>query len=123
MGLHNQQGQLGEALAIDYLRKQGYEILETNWKLQHLEADIIARKEGFVVIVAVKTRKSEHFGNPEAFIDRKKMQACVTLLNAYIRLHGLTEEGRIDVIAIVHNSTGYNLQHYPNAFSAHSIRR
>jgi len=44
MAEHNELGKLGEELAVEYLQKEGYEILETNWVFQKAEIDIIAKK-------------------------------------------------------------------------------
>ncbi|MFY7938847.1 MAG: YraN family protein, partial [Flavobacterium sp.] len=44
MAEHNDLGKLGEELAVDFLEKNSYEILETNWTFQKAEVDIIAQK-------------------------------------------------------------------------------
>ena len=52
MAEHNDLGKFGEELAVDFLEKNGYEILETNWVFDKAEIDIIAQKE--------KNKKSIH---------------------------------------------------------------
>ena len=47
MAEHNELGQLGEDLAVDFLQKNGYEILDRNWRFQKAEIDIIAQKDQF----------------------------------------------------------------------------
>ena len=59
-------GAEGEAAAVKYLRSQGYEVLETNWRFGQEEIDIIAQTKDFLVIVEVKTRSSKAFGEPDA---------------------------------------------------------
>ena len=68
MAEHNELGKLGEELAVDFLQKNGYEILETNWVFQKAEIDIIAQKDNILVAVEVKTRSSIDFGLPQDFV-------------------------------------------------------
>ena len=77
MASHNELGKLGEELAIDYLKKDGYSILNTNWTFQKAEIDIIAQKENILAIVEVKTRSSLEFGLPQDFVTPKKIQLLV----------------------------------------------
>lgn len=72
MAVHNELGKQGEALAVEYLRKEGYEILETNWVFQKAEVDIIALKGDVLAIVEVKTRSSLEYGLPQEFVKPKK---------------------------------------------------
>ena len=65
MADHNDLGKLGEELAVNYLTGKGYEILERNWRNIHKEIDIIAKDGKFLVIVEVKTRKSDEYGAPD----------------------------------------------------------
>jgi putative endonuclease len=63
----------GEKLALHFLNSSGHIILETNWRKNHIELDIIARTKEELVIVEVKTRGSLFFGSPESFVGQKKM--------------------------------------------------
>jgi putative endonuclease len=56
MAEHNELGKLGEELAAEYLQKNGYAILETNWVFQKAEIDILAQKENTLAVVEVKTQ-------------------------------------------------------------------
>ena len=56
MAEHNELGKLGEELAENYLTKNGYTILDTNWVFQKAEIDIIAQKANILAIVEVKTQ-------------------------------------------------------------------
>lgn|SRR5574344_1659045 len=118
MAVHNNMGQIGEQMALRYLEQQGYEILETNWRAGHLEADIIAYKDKTVVFVEVKSRKNDTFGSPETFVDRKKQQSYIRLANAYMLQHHRTEEARFDIITVILNASGCDIQHFPRAYSA-----
>ena len=75
MAKTNVIGKEGEQAACEYLIGKGYTVRDINWRLGHLEIDIVAHepKANLLHIVEVKTRKSiEHFDPMEA-INRKKM--------------------------------------------------
>ena len=69
---NTQKGILGEEITTEHLLKMGYEILEKNWRHQHLELDIIASINNTLVIVEVKLRANDFFGNPEEFVTKSK---------------------------------------------------
>lgn len=100
MAEHNESGTHGEELAVAFLKKNGYTVLETNWRHQHLEADIIAVFKDLVVIVEVKTRSGNFFGEPETFVTRQKKKNLQTAANAYIQSKHLDMEVRFDIISI-----------------------
>jgi len=77
MAEHNITGQKGEQMAAEFLEKNGYKILETNWRFMNLEADIIAEKSKILVIAEVKTRKSNYFGEPESFVTKQKQKNLI----------------------------------------------
>ena len=91
-----QKGRQGEKLANDFLRNKGFKILDTNWRFQHKEIDIVAMKDNEIVFVEVKARKNTAFGRPEEAVDKD--------INLNVRF---------DVISIINNS---QIRHYPNAF-------
>lgn len=101
MAEHNETGKTGEELAVKYLEEKGYEILETNWRFKNLEADIIAQKKNILVIAEVKTRRTNYFGEPEEFVDKKKQKNLVKAANAYIELKGIDIEVRFDIISVL----------------------
>ena len=113
----NEIGKKGEEIAYKYLESQGYDILETNWRLGHLEADIIAAKDGILVFAEVKTRRSDEYGAPEDFVDKRKQRAYVKIANNYILTNKRTDEARFDIIAIITDGQSFNIKHIPNAFT------
>ena len=85
MAHHNELGKIGEQLAVDYLLKNGYEILERNFFYDKAEIDIIAQKEeGIIVVVEVKTRNSAFFGDPQSFVTKGKIKLLVKAANEYM---------------------------------------
>jgi len=116
MAKHYDLGITGEKLAIDYLLKKGYQIVVKNYRFQKAEIDIIAQKEDTLVCVEVKTRSSDYFGNPQDFIDAKKIKRLVKAMNHYIITKDLNVEVRFDIIAIIKNKTKTKIKHIKDAF-------
>ena len=101
MAAHNELGKWGETLAAEFVEKQGYEILERDWKSGHHDLDIIARDEDTLVIIEVKTRRNRLFGDPEEAIDYKKRLSLQSAINHYVKSHRIKIPVRFDVISIV----------------------
>jgi len=116
MAEHNELGKVGEELAVDFLQKNGYDILETNWTFQKAEIDIIALKENSLAVVEVKTRSSIEFGLPQDFVKPKKIQLLVKAVNEYIVSNDLDVEVRFDIIAIYKEDKTYKIEHIEDAF-------
>ena len=116
MADHNDLGKLGEELSVEYLQKQGYEILETNYVFQKAEIDIIAKKENVLAVIEVKTRSSLDFGLPQDFVKPKKIQLLVKAVNEYIVSNDLDVEVRFDIIAVHKEGKNFNIEHLEDAF-------
>jgi putative endonuclease len=116
MAEHNDLGKFGEELAVEFLQKEGYEILETNWNFQKAEIDIIAQKENILAIVEVKTRSSLEFGLPQDFVKPKKIQLLVKAVNEYVITKDLDLEVRFDIIAIHKEGKSFAIEHLMDAF-------
>ncbi len=116
MADHNELGKLGEKLAVEFLRKDGYTILETNWTFQKAEIDIIAQKENILAIVEVKTRSSLDFGLPQDFVKPKKIQLLVKAVNEYVVSKDLDIEVRFDIIAVHKEGKSFVIEHLIDAF-------
>ncbi len=94
-------GILGEKIAVDYLSKQGYRVLETNFRCREGEIDIVAEKDDFLVFVEVRTRRSTSFVTPEESVTPSKIERLITLGQTYIESHqDLPPSWRIDVVAV-----------------------
>jgi len=116
MAEHNELGKKGEDLAVEHLLKNGYAIVERNWRFQKAEIDIIAKKESTLAIVEVKTRSSDYFGNPQDFITPKKIKLLVTAVDAYVTQRDLDVEVRFDIIAIINQKNTFSIEHLTDAF-------
>jgi putative endonuclease len=116
MATHNQLGNKGEEIAVTYLLKNKYRILERNWRYKKAEIDIIAIKKGVLAVVEVKTRSSDYFGNPQDFVNQKKIQLLVNAVNEYVLTKNLDVEVRFDIIAILKTNEQFEITHLKDAF-------
>ena len=111
-------GKEGEQAACEYLIGKGYTVRDINWRLGHLEIDIVAHEPSanLLHIVEVKTRKSiEHFDPMEA-INRKKINNLVNAANGYIQYYNLPMYVQYDVMILVGQAPDYEIHYIPNAF-------
>ena len=115
MATHNDIGKQGEQLAKEFLETNNYVILETNYRYKKAEIDIIAVKENILAIVEVKTRTSTHFGEPESFVNNKKIKLILEATNAYIMEKDLDLEVSLDIISVVVGKEN-EINHIPNAY-------
>ncbi len=116
MAQHNELGKKGEQLAVDFLLKNNYDILERNYRFDKAEVDIIAKKDDILAVVEVKTRSSLDFGNPQDFVKPKQIKNLVKAVDEYVTENDLDVEVRFDIIAIVKENKTYNIEHLENAF-------
>jgi len=94
-------GMMGEKLACDFLGKNGYSIVETNYRCPRGEIDIIARQRDTLVFIEVRTKTSRLFGRPEESITPVKMARLRTVAEHYGQNRvNLPASWRIDVVAI-----------------------
>ena len=113
-------GIIGEAEATKMLESKGLTVLEHNWRMGHLEVDLIAESRKEIVFVEVKARTST-FGDrmPEENVDEIKRKRMASAANAYIKYRKIDKLPRFDIIGIlVHPESGevtYR-NHMENAF-------
>lgn len=94
-------GREGEDRAAQFLKKQGYKILERNYSTPQGEIDLIALHRGEVVFVEVKTRTNEAYGAPELAVNPRKQQRMIKAALGYIKYKKLHQVPcRFDVVAI-----------------------
>jgi putative endonuclease len=116
MAQHNELGKKGEQLAVDFLLKENYKIIERNYRFDKAEVDIIARKDDILAIIEVKTRSTKDFGDPQDFVKPKQIKNLVKAVNEYVIENNLESEVRFDIIAVVKEKKGFSIEHLENAF-------
>jgi len=103
---------------MDFLRNQGYKIIEHNFKNSLGEIDIIAQDKGDLCFVEVKTRKTERFGSPFEAISKTKQRKLSQVALSYLKDKNLfNKSARFDVVGIVHGNRGkVTIELLKNAF-------
>jgi len=123
MAEHNFVGKIGEDLARRYLEKQGYKILEQNYRTRFAEIDLIALRHGSgqaqkdeLVFVEVRTKIGENFGTPEDTLNNKKLSKVRYNALSYAGFKKWSGPIKIDAICIVlkPNHEIERLNHYEN---------
>lgn len=110
------KGKEGEDLATQYLERQGFEILERNFRHKRNEIDLIARKNNWLVFVEVKYRASAAFGYPEDFVDYKKARNVVDAAVEYQYKIGWKGNVRYDIVSVLELNGETEVKHFEDAF-------
>lgn len=117
-------GALGEQFAAEYLKTQGYQILETNFHTRFGEVDIIAQKGDILAFVEVKTRAASMLATPAEAVTPAKQKKLIKATLQYIQTHPSDLQPRFDVVSIVTKSknefTVLDIMHLTDAFEATS---
>lgn len=117
MSKHKQTGAKGEQIAVDFLKKQHYEIRYTNWYSGKKEVDIIATLGDLLVFVEVKTRYDFTFGFPEESVTPQKQQYLKSAADAFLEEHPTYTRIRFDIISIIlQGDTVKEIKHFEDAF-------
>lgn len=121
--MKNRVGKFGEKIAEDYLKKNGYQILDRNYRfqfpgdLQRGEIDIVAKKEDIISFFEVKTLKDSSFISPEEKVNfSKKKKLKITAESWLIKNKiPLNSKWQIDIIAIEIKNGKTKISHFENA--------
>ena len=91
-----------EKKAASYLIKQGYKILEYNYRCRMGEIDLICREAGYLVFTEVKYRTDSSRGNALEAVNEKKQRVIRKVAQHYLMMHHLPENTpcRFDVVGI-----------------------
>ncbi|MCM1152646.1 MAG: YraN family protein [Muribaculum sp.] len=108
-------GRFGEEMARAHLISEGYAICETNWRINHLELDIIAQLGDTIVFVEVKSRNGKH-SDPLDSVTPKKIKNMISAAKAYMKTLKHDYDARFDIITLVGSKEDYILEHIPDAF-------
>ena len=111
-------GQEGEQTTAKYLKKQGYQIIEQNFRTRFGEIDLIAKKDNVLVFIEVKARiGSEDFGQAEWAISRRKIIQVKRMAQVYlVKKQPDYQNLRIDAVTIIFSPEGkiISLKHWQN---------
>jgi len=118
MDVRRQFGIGGEEKASEFLRDKGYCILDRNYRRRGGEVDIVCEKEGTVVFVEVKRRKTDLFGEPFEAVDERKRRHIARSAKRWLyekKLLGKCDV-RFDVVSITQKNGREEIAHIEDAF-------
>lgn len=109
------KGNIGENIACEYMVKNGYKHIESNYHSRYGEIDIIAEDDKYIVFVEVKTRKSNTVYSGLEAVDSRKATKIMRTAFEYLAKNMTTKQPRFDIITV--ELIGGKIKHYINAFS------
>ena len=110
-------GRRGERIAERHLWRQGYRILERNFRGAGAEIDLVAMDGETLVFVEVKTRRGARAGMPEEAVNSRKQRHLRRAGEIYALNHHVHDcPMRFDVVAILEDSRGRHLELFKDAF-------
>ncbi len=115
---HKALGSRGEDLALGFLQKQGYKLVEKNFRIRRGELDLIVNSpEGELVFVEVKSARSNQAGNPLEWVGLKKIKQVQRLAQYYCYSKKQLERSmRFDVMSVDFKENPPKIIHITNAF-------
>lgn len=110
-------GDRGEALAAVHLERAGWTVTHRNFRMGRKEIDLVARRDGVVAFVEVKTRAGRGYGHPLEAITWKKRREIGQVAAAWIDRHGRPDESyRFDAVAILMEGAEPRIEHVEDAW-------
>ena len=110
-------GKEGEKIAAAFLKKNGYRIIEINFRCPIGEIDIVAKEKNDLVFVEVKTRKSMELGYPEQAVGIRKQKKMSQLALWYLQKRKVADtNARFDVVAVTLIPENNEVKLIKNAF-------
>lgn len=116
MAIQQINGQLGEYLAAKWLHRQGYEIYQINYRVGHLEVDIVASNNKNWIFVEVKTKTFTNFLHPENSVDKTKRSNLIKAAQRFKAQHKDSKSVRFDIVSIILVDYGVQMVHFKDAF-------
>ncbi len=115
-------GQQGESIVAQHLEKEGYKIIDRNYRQRYGEIDLIASRDEVLCFVEVKTRSTEYFPTSLVVTKSKQLKIIRTARNYALR-NGIRDKVlRFDVAIVIGSADAFNIRYLPNAFT-HEARR
>lgn len=118
MAKHLEIGRMGEQEAAKYLSKHKYKIIQLNFRSKFGEIDIIAKHQGTLVFIEVKTRKNNLYGTPGQAVNKSKQRKIIKTALFYLKMKNIHNENiRFDIVEVwQENNKIKDIHIIPNAF-------
>lgn len=117
-------GAKGEQLAVRFLKKNRYKILQRNYRCKNGEIDIICYDHGIIAFVEVKTRYSSRYGPPELSVTEAKKRQIIKVALHYLAKKKIESINlRFDVVSISYSPSKKHptITLFKNAFTRNDI--
>lgn len=110
-------GKESEIEAVAFLKKQGYRIIEKNYRNRLGEIDIIATDREVISFIEVKAKRSPFFGHPKYAVTPKKQKKISMVALAYLKqTRQMQQSARFDVVTVQRCDQNYEIELIKNAF-------
>ncbi len=110
-------GKKGEEIALRFLKKKGYRLIEKNYVCKMGEMDIIAKEKDTLVFIEVKTRTSTEFGPPQLAVNSRKQRQLSKVALNYLNEKRLKDvKARFDVVSVRYSQNEPELDLIKDAF-------
>jgi len=109
-------GSLGESIAVRYLTRVGFRVLDKNWRCRLGELDIVCRDRETIIFVEVKSSERLGVVPPEMRVGVKKQRKLRALAAFYMKHHHLDCPVRFDIISVWWEGNESQVRHIPDAF-------
>ena len=96
----NERGKSAEDIAVIFLKKKGYKIVERNFRCYFGEIDVIAKDEDCLAFIEVKYRKSDAFGGAVGAVTSMKQEKIKKTAQLFLQKSGEEPIVRFDVVLI-----------------------
>ena len=100
MSEHNNTGTKGEDLAVEFLERNGYQVLIRNFKFRRYEIDIVAMRDDWLLFIEVKTRSNLDYGTPEEFVFDEQSRRIMQAAEDFIFTINWQGHVRFDIISV-----------------------
>jgi len=107
-----------ETLAVEHLEREGYRIRDRNVPCRVGELDVVAEKDGVLVVVEVRMKSSDVLGDPSETVLYQKQRKVALATLYYLQAERLDVAVRFDVISVVGRGASAVIEHIENAFDA-----
>jgi putative endonuclease len=110
-------GKRGEEIALRFLKRNGYQIIEKNYVCRMGEMDLIAKEKDTLVFVEVKTRTSTAFGPPQLAVNPTKQRQLSKVALSFLKEKKLEDvKARFDVVAVLVRARNEEIELIKDAF-------
>lgn len=105
----------GETVACDYLVREGYTIVDRNWRAGHCELDVVARRGDAAHVVEVKTRRDSVFNSVNELVRPSQQRSLLDAADAYAKSHGWVNAIQVDLLVVIEGDGAPYVEYFPEA--------